>query len=208
MRTIIKAALAGAALLAFAGCTHNSSTPNPGQKGPGQYQQIERLSRPAIKEAFETFANHDQTNRSTPTSDAGMSTAIQTFMGPPSSGGVANRSAAIGNFVVAVLIPDEMQADLSKTVAGCGTPNAPCGAYLGHETGGATGTTFGGRWLNDDTIKTSLNVIFGNTVPVLSGGTIPDDHNESWCLTDHNLSNGEGTFQSYANTFPYVNTPY
>ena len=171
-----------------------------------QYQQIERLSRPAIKEVFEAFANHDATNRSAPTNDTGLQTAIATFLGSPGSGGVANRSQAISNVIVAILIPDEMKADLSQTVAGCGAANAPCGAYLGVETAGATGSKFGGRWLNDDTVKTSLGIIFGNTVPAL--GLAPDDGNESWCLTDDNLSNGEGTFQSYSGTFPYVNAPY
>jgi hypothetical protein len=199
--------LTGAALAALAGCGGNTvGNQLPPNRTVAQYQQIERLSRPAIKEAFEAFANHDQTNRSAPTNDGALQTAIQTFLGPPASGGVANRSTAISNFIVSVLIPDEMKVDLSQTVAGCGPPNAPCAAYLGVETGGATGSKFGGRWLNDDTIKTSLGIIFGNTVPALGGA--PDDGNESWCLSDDNLSNGEGNFQSYGNTFPYVNQPY
>jgi hypothetical protein len=192
-----------ATVLALSGC--NSTSALPGSH-PKQYQQIERLSRPAIKEAFEAFANHDQTNRSAPTNDSVLQNAITTFLGPPASGGVANRSAATANFIVSVLIPDEMKVDLSQSVAGCGPANAPCAAYLGVETGGATGSKFGGRWLNDDTIKTSLGVIFGNTVAALGGA--PDDGDESWCLSDDNLSNGEGTFQAYSNTFPYVNTPY
>ena len=192
-------------ILASAGCNGNTSTIN-GNNQPAQYQQIERLSRPAIKEAFQSFANHDQTNRSAPTADGALKSAITTFLGPPASGGVANRSAATANFIVSVLIPDEMKVDLSQTVTGCGAPNAPCAAYLGVETGGATGSRYGGRWLNDDTIKTSLGVIFGNTVAALGGA--PDDGNESWCLSDDNLSKGEGTFQSYGATFPYVNTPY
>lgn len=205
MRTIsLPLALAGAAALAFAGCSASSTSGTP--SNAAQYQQIERLSRPAIKEVFEAFANHDTTNRSVPTNDAELQNSITTFLGSPGSGGVANRSQAIANVIVSILIPDEMKADLSQTVAGCGTANTPCGAYLGVETGGATGSKFGGRWLNDDTIKTSLGVIFGNTVPAL--GLAPDDHNESWCLTDDNLSNGEGTFQTYSNTFPYVNAPY
>jgi hypothetical protein len=205
MRTIsISLTLASAALLAFAGCSSSStSTTTP---SAAQYQQIERLSRPAIKEVFEAFANHDTTNRSAPTNDTELQNSITTFLGAPGSGGVANRSAAISAVIVSILIPDEMKADLSQTVAGCGPANAPCGAYLGVETGGATGSKFGGRWLNDDTVKTSLGIIFGNTVPAL--GLAPDDGNESWCLSDQNLSSGEGTFQSYSNTFPYVNSPY
>ncbi len=205
MRTIsLPLALAGAVALAVAGCSASSTSGTPSNST--KYQQIERLSRPAIKEAFETFANHDTTNRSVPTNDAELQNSIATFLGSPGSGGVANRSQAISNVIVSILIPDEMKAGLSQTVAGCGTANTPCGAYLGVETGGATGSKFGGRWLNDDTIKTSLGIIFGNTVPAL--GLAPDDDNESWCLTDDNLSNGEGQFQSYGNTFPYVNAPY
>lgn len=204
--SLIKIAAVGALMLVFAGC--NTSASNGPNTPPTveQYVQIERLSRPAIKEAFEAFANHDQTNRSAPTNDTALQSAITTFLGPPASGGVANRSMATSNFIVSVLIPDEMKVDLSQTVAGCGTANTPCAAYLGVETAGATGSTFGGRWLNDDTIKTSLGIIFGNTVAALGGA--PDDGNETWCLTNDNLSNGEGTFQSYSTTFPYVNTPY
>lgn len=209
MRTLLKSLILSGGLLAAVGCNGNAPNiigPNPISQGPAQYQQVERLARPAIKEVFENWQSHDGTNRSAPTNDTALKSAVATFM--TSSGG-ANRSAAIANFISSVLFPDEIAADLSKTVAGCGSANAPCGAYLGVETGGATGNKFGGRWLNDDTIKTSLGLIFGPTVPALSGGTIPDDNKESWCLTDQNLStSGEGAFQSYSATFPYVNTPY
>jgi hypothetical protein len=205
-KNLIAAAFACAALAAFAGCNTKSALAPPIIPPPAQYHQIERLSRPAIKEVFEAFANHDATNRSAPTNDSGLSSAITTFLGPPSSGGVANRSAAISSFILGVLIPDEMKVDLSQTVSGCATANTPCAAYLGVETGGATGNKFGGRWLNDDTIKTSLGIIFGKTVPALGGA--PEDGHEAWCLTNDNLSSGEGTFQSYSNAFPYVNTPY
>jgi hypothetical protein len=165
---------------------------------------MERLARPAIKEAFQNWQSHDATNRSAPTNDSGLQQAIVNFTT------AIGRDANHANTLAAILIPDEIQADLSKSVAGCGTPNAPCGAYLGVETNGATGSTFGGRWLNDDTIKLSLNVIFGSTLSDL--GLIADDHKELWCLSDDNLASGspvgEGTFQSYGNTFPYVNTPY
>jgi hypothetical protein len=207
MRIILRSLALGAALLAAVGCNGTSANiithQNP--PAPAQYQQVERLGRPAIKEAFQNWQEHDKTNRSAPRNDTALKSAVATFMTSPAG---ANRSSAIAAFVSTVLFPDEIEADLGQTVSGCGAANAPCGAYLGTETGGATGSTFGGRWLNDDTIKTSLGVIFGGTVPALSGGSIPDDGHESWCLTDHNLSSGEGTFQSYGNTFPYVNTPY
>jgi hypothetical protein len=196
---ITTAAALTALLFAAAGCSHSSSSPLPPQAQT--YKQIERLSRPAIKEAFESFANHDATNRSTPTSDATLQTAVSGFMT-----GVAGRDAATTTALSGILFPDEMKADMSVNLPIGGSPAGRYGAYLGIETGGFTGNTFGGRWLNDDTIKTSLGAIFGNTLAAL--GVVPDDGHESWCLTDDNLSNGEGTFQSYGATFPYVNAPY
>ena len=199
---IVSSALALSTLFA-AGCTHYNALPSYG--GAPVYKQIERLSRPAIKEAFESWQNHDQTNRSTPTNDAELQQSIVTFTE------AAGRDANHANTLAAILIPDEMQADMSQMVAGCSTANSPCGAYLGIETGGATGSKFGGRWLNDDTIKISLNAIFGSTLSDL--GLVADDGKELWCLTDDNLASGgetggEGTFQSYGNAFPYVNAPY
>jgi len=185
--------------VAIVGCSSSSTSsptiPNPHQKTV--YRQIERLSRPAVKEAFEDFTNHDQSNRTTPTQDTLLHDSVVTFMET-----AAGRDATTSTTLASILTPDEMRADLSQTVAGCGTPNAPCGAYLGVETGGATGNTFGGRWLNDDTIDISLGAIFGNTLSAL--GVVPDDHNESPCLTTDNV----GPAQAYSATFPYVNTPY
>jgi hypothetical protein len=184
--------------IAAAACSTSTSAPTIQPPHPKTvYRQIERLSRPAIKEAFENFSNHDQSNRSAPTQDTLLHDSIVTFMET-----AAGRDATTSTTLATILTPDEMQADLSQNVAGCGTPNAPCGAYLGVETGGATGNTFGGRWLNDDTIDISLGAIFGNTLSAL--GVVPDDHHESPCLTTDNV----GTAQAYAATFPYVNTPY
>jgi len=151
--------------LAAAGCSTNSSSPPPQQHAA--YQQIERLARPAVKEVFENFANHDQTNRTTPKQDSLLQNSIVTFMETD-----AGRDAATSTALGGILTPDEMQADLSKSVAGCGNPNSPCGAYLGVETGGATGDTFGGRWLNDDVVDISLGAIFGNTLAALGDNTL------------------------------------
>ena len=193
-------ALVAAATLALAGCGSGTATSSPVISQPkptAVYRQIERLSRPAVKEAFENFANHDQSNRTAPTQDTLLHDSIVTFMET-----AAGRDVATSTTLAAILTPDEMKADLSQTVAGCGTPNVPCGAYLGVETAGATGDTFGGRWLNDDTIDISLGAIFGNTLAAL--GVVPDDHHESPCLTTDNVP----AAQAYGATFPYVNTPY
>jgi Domain of unknown function (DUF4331) len=201
MRISIARATALAMLSIVAvGCSHNTSAaPRPPRTQV--YQQIERLSRPAIKEVFESFANHDATNRSTPNNDSTLQTAVTGFMT-----GVAGRDTATTTALAGILFPDEVKADMSVNLPAGGSPAGQYGAYLGIETGGATGNTFGGRWLNDDVVKISLGAIFGNTLSAL--GVVPDDGHESWCLSDQNLSNGEGTFQSYGNTFPYVNAPY
>lgn len=193
-KTVLSTVLIAGIALVAAGCNNGTSiTPVSGQV----YQQIERLSRPAVKEATEMFVNHDATNRSAPTNDALLQQSIVNFTET-----VAGRSPQWANALASILIPDEMKADLSVTVSGCGTPNAPCAAYLGVESGGATGNKFGGRWLNDDAIDIDLGALFGNTLSAL--GVVPDDGHESPCLTTDNV----GPAQTYRNTFPYVNAPY
>lgn len=155
----------------------------------GAWTQIERLGRPAVKEAFEAYDSHDRTNRSTPTDDPLLPDDIYTFTTT-----VAGRSPAIAKVLKAVLIPDEISADLSQT----GVP----AAYLGVETGGATGSKFGGRGLSDDIIDISLGAIFGDTIPALK--LAPDDGKESPALESDHV----GPHQTYGKTFPYLNAPY
>lgn len=176
----------------LAGCNGGGSSsaiqPTPLQStGPSsaQYLQIERLARPAVKEAFEAYARHDQTNRSSPYADPILPGDINSFMTQ-----VAGRSPQIAQVVQAVLIPDEMVADLSQT--------ANDGAYLGVETGGVTGNKFGGRGLDNDVIATSLSVVFGNTIAAL--GLAPDDGKESPCLSNDNVAYDK----TPNNTFPYL----
>ena len=87
-----------------------------------------------------------------------------------------------------------MLADLSQTGVKA--------AYLGAETGGATGSKFGGRGLNDDVIDISLGAIFGNTIPALK--LAPDDGKESKCLTTDNVGPGGHHF---TDAFPYIGAP-
>jgi hypothetical protein len=108
---------------------------------------------------------------------------------------VAGRSDATANILKAVLIPDEMSADLSQTGVKA--------AYLGAETGGATGSKFGGRGLSDDVIDISLGAIFGPTISALK--LAPDDGKESKCLTSDNVGPGG---HHYLDRFPYVGKPY
>ncbi len=122
---------------------HDSAVHSPHGPTPSAYQQIELLSRPAVKEAFESFADHDHDqSQSNPTTTRRFKV---TSSASPKH--VAGRSATTANTLKAVLYPNEMQVDLSSSATTAG--------YLGVETGGKVGTTFGGRGLTDDTIGTS-----------------------------------------------------
>ena len=126
------------AMMALAGCGGGDNN------GATTYTQVDRLARPVVNEVFATVANnrHQVNDTDNPTDDSKsgkLTDDIQSFMV-----GTAGRSQATTDVVKAVLIPDVMKADLSKTgVAG----------YLGVETGGATGSTFGGRKLSDDCVR-------------------------------------------------------
>ena len=177
----------GLAAIALAGCSGSGD----GGGGTKTYTQVDRLARPAVNEVFATVANnrHQTNDQDNPTDDhAQLSNDIQTFMT-----GTAGRSQAITDVTKAVLVPDVMVADLSS-----GTK----AAYLGVETGGATGGTFGGRDLHDDVVDTSLGVIFGDTVPKL--GLAPDDGKEIPALTTDNVGFGAKHFSS---AFPYLGAP-
>jgi hypothetical protein len=164
-----------------------TSTPN----GNGQYTQIDRLARPAINELFATVANnrHEVNDEDSPPNDVNqLKNDIDGFLISP-----ANRSPQIRAVIESVLVPDMLTADVSQSGSA---------AYLGVETGGATGSKFGGRALTDDVIKTSLGIVFGNTIPGL--GLAPDDNNEVPTLTDDHVGPGGKHFLS---TFPYLGNP-
>jgi hypothetical protein len=183
----------GAMVLAGAiigGCTSNAATNPPigptSPPGATVYKQIELLSRPAVKEAFEAFEDHNKTNRSEPYSDPVLQGSIESFT-------LMFRKKSTADVLAAVLYPNVMKADLSQ--------NLTTASYLGYETGGATGSKWGGRALDDDVIDISLGAIFGNTVSAL--GLAPDDHKEAPCLTTDNVDYDK----SNTATFPYVQSP-
>jgi Domain of unknown function (DUF4331) len=184
-------ALAGAVI---GGCTSNSVGFTPGNGGGGgspppgtaSYQQIELLSRPAVKEVFEAFASHDTTNRAEPYNDPTLQGMILSFS-------ELFRDKTTSQTLQAVLYPNVMKVDLSQ--------NTTTASYLGYETGGATGSKFGGRALADDVVDISLGALFGNTLSAL--GLIPDDHKEAPCLTTDNVAYDK----SNTSTFPYVQSP-
>jgi len=172
-------------------------TPISSGVAPASFIQMERLGRPAIKEVFQQFNNHDNTNRTSPyalpLASQSLSQEISSFAQQS-----VGRSAATAAVLQAVLIPDALEADLSQTGGS---------AYLGVETGGATGSKFGGRGLLDDIVAIDAGALFGNTVAAL--GLAPDDGKEIPCLSNdnvppnaaaHNITPGGG--------FPYVGTPF
>jgi hypothetical protein len=184
---LVAVALAGAVI---GGCSSSSvlspiSRPTNPPAGT-TYKQIELLSRPAVKEAFEMFEDHNKTNRSEPYADPVLKSQIKSFS-------LMFRSKKTADTLQAVLYPNVMKADLSQ--------NTSKAAYLGYETGGATGSKYGGRALDDDVIDISLGALFGNTLSALS--LIPDDHKEAPCLTTDNVAYDK----SNTTTFPYVQAP-
>ncbi|HVA28988.1 MAG TPA: DUF4331 family protein [Candidatus Baltobacteraceae bacterium] len=190
---LIGALVGGICAVTFAACTGGGGTGSPiisqtTTPISSKYVQIELLSRPAVKEAFENFADHDATNRTEPYNDPTLQGEIGTFTTT-----AAGRSAATAAALQSILYPNEMVADLSQT--------ATTGSYLGVETGGATGSKFGGRSLTDDTIAISLGALFGNTLSAL--GVVPDDGKESPCLTNDNVAATNVTTA----TFPYAQAP-
>jgi hypothetical protein len=155
------------------------------------FMQRDRLANPVVNEVLATVANdrHKINDEAIPTEDPNeLANDIQSFMT-----GTAGRSQAITDVVKAVLVPDTMKADLSK--------NGPA-AYLGVETNGATGGTFGGRKLQDDVVDISLGVVFGTTISDL--GLAPDDGNAIATLTSDNVDAGG---KQFTNTFPYIGAP-
>ena len=189
---LVALALAGAIV---GGCSSGSSAFNPQlrltQSEPAggttvAYHQIELLSRPAVEEAFELFEDHNTTNRSEPYADPVLRGQIKSFS-------EMFRSKKWAETLQAILYPNVMKADLSQ--------HTTKAAYLGYETGGATGSKFGGRALDDDIIDISLGAIFGNTLSAL--GVIPDDHQEAPCLALDNVAYDKNN----TTTFPYIQAP-
>ena len=172
----------------LAGCGGGNDNNNNGAQ---TFTQQERLARPVVNEVLATVAErrHRVNNTINPTQDASqLQNDIRGFMKFP-----AGRSDQIANVVATVLVPDVMTADL--------TQSGPA-AYLGVETGGATGGKFGGRKLTDDVVDTSLGVIFGTTVSDL--GLAPADGKQIPTLTSDNVGAGG---HSYSSSFPYLQAP-
>ncbi len=181
------------------------------------YTQVERLARPAVKEATEDFKLHDITNKSDILDDQVLADSIKAFVMRPKPTG-AGRSEAIANALVHTLIPDTITADLAaagparylavETNGKSGFPIAviravpPAGIYGIKKALGDPYRHFGGRDLASPVIDLSLGAIFGSLVPKL--GLAPEDNRETPCLTSDNTTPAA---KHTTNTFPYVGAP-
>lgn len=205
----------GALGLALTACGNSSSGPNRNLPHPttsgyatpqptnpttptGTYTQIELLSRPAVKEVFEQFNDHKTTN------------AVEPYAGSPSDPLQAEikstedtlrpantgKGTDYGATLQTILYPNEYAVNLADTSGKA--------AYLGVETGGATGSKFGGRDPNDDVVDISLGALFGNTLSAL--GVLADDGEENNCLSAENVS--QDPSQVKTSTFPYLAAPH
>jgi hypothetical protein len=196
--TAFALSLAGVLFSACGGGGNNSVTSVPQTKTAASYIQIERLARPAIKEVFEPFNDHKLSNAVEPyagsPSDPMPADIVGTedYVRPPNT----TAGTDYGKTLETILYPDEYAVDLSQTGVSA--------AYLGVETGGATGSKFGGRGLTDDVVDISLGALFGNTLSAL--GVTADDHEENNCLSKENLT--QRASQAGTATFPYLSAPH
>ena len=152
------------------------------------------LSRPAVKELFEKFVDHQVTNAAEPYADATLQGEIQTLtdaLRPPNT----TAGSDYGRALASILYPNEMTADLSQTGVA---------SYLGVETGGATGGKFGGRAVTDDVIDISLGAVFGGTLAALH--VQPEDNEENACISTDNVA--QNATQKPTVSFPYLATPH
>ena len=179
----------------------------------GQWQQVERLGRPAVKEATEAFRNHDATNRASLTDDAVLARSIRNYMIH-----TAGRSAAVADAAVKVLIPDHIEADLSQpgparylAVETNGKSGFPIGIIRVVPPDGIEGIKkalgdpyrqFGGRDPQSPVVDLSLGAIYGSLIPKL--GLAPEDNRETDCLTSDNTTPAA---KHPLGRFPYLGDP-
>jgi len=191
----------------FAGCGGGSTvlTPPP-PLGPGaKYIQIERLSRPAIKEVFEPFQHHQKSNGIEPYADTTIKTDIHDTEDAIRYGTTTPSGADYGAALQGILYPDEYTVNLSG-----GNPSMTTQGEYFLSTETSKGADFGGRAPNDDVIDLELGILFGNTIPAL--GLAPDDGKENTCLSSQNIAGpgvygGQNARKTATATFPYFPTP-
>ena len=188
-------AISGGLGIGLAACGNNGSTvlTPPPPPTTTTYYQIERLSRPAIKEVFESFNNHKTSNGLEPYDNANdplfaSIKATEDFLRPPK--GTIDYGAALQG----IFYPDKIAVNLAQT------GNA---SYLGVELNsvapGAFPASFGGRYPTDDVVGLSLAAAFGGALSPVLG----EDNEENNCLAAENL-NPSTAGPIPTGTFPYL----
>ncbi len=220
VRSLSIACAASLALAALAACS-NDPTVNPnGTDTSGSqilFQQVDRIGKPGIKMLYVSYASHIPYNQGTPKNDpANFGSTISTAV----TSAPAGRSAAIGSFVSALLLPDALIGDLSNTSGRASYLGWETSGQLSFDCNGLPGTAFGGRALTDDVVNATLGITFGNlaTSAVLTAGTPnvgasppPDDGNEkngtggTPNLTNQGVACGNKGI--LMNQFPYLGDP-
>jgi hypothetical protein len=197
-KAIVTLASLGTLSLGLGGCNTSTTHLTPSSPVPGSYVQIERLSRPAIKEVFEPFQAHQKSNAVEPYADPTIQAdiiATEDALRAPNT--VAGTD--YGKTLASVLYPDEYTVILNGP--------APSGAdpyYFLSEI--ADKGAFGGRAPNDDVIDLELGILFGNTLSALK--VTPDDQEENTCLSSQNIGGYGKAVEDPAKltvaTFPYL----
>ena len=204
MRNLITSlASVATASIVLAGCGTSGTvhlTPPP---TVATYVQIERLSRPAIKEVFEPFQDHQKSNAVEPYADTTIANdivATENALRPPN----AAKGTNYGTTLKSVLYPDEYTVNLAGA-----TPSGADPYYFLSEI--ADPGAFGGRAPNDDVIYLELNTLFGPLLSELHAAT--DDNEEDRCLMSQNIGGvgvpgGQNTGKLATAKFPYLATPH
>ncbi len=197
--TTIATSLAALGLgFGFAGCGNNGGVTLTPPPPPGQhtYVQIERLSRPVIKEVFEPFQDHQKSNAVEPYADPTIFADIAKTEDAVRYGpnGPAAGTPDYGAKLQTILYPDEYSVNLAGGAPGGNDPEY----FLSNEVEQA----FGGRAPNDNVIDLELGILFGRTVAAL--GLAPDDNKENTCLSSQNIAGGEDPSKKTSTTFPYL----
>ncbi len=195
--------------LGLAACSNNGGdvhlqpgpTPTPPNSGPGpvQYTQIERLSRPVIKEVFEPFQDHQKSNVAEPYADAtiqGDIVATENALRPPT--GTTN----FGTALATVLYPDEYTVNLAGTAPTAATLGE---SFLSNEL--TNGAAFGGRAPNDNVIDLELAALFGNALVKVPVPGLGEDNEENNCLSSQNITGGLPAGKQSTGAFPYLPGP-
>ena len=165
-----------------------------------QYTQIERLSRPAIKEVFESFQQHQISNGVEPYNDTTIQNAIKTTEDtarPPNSA----KGTDYGMALQSVLYPDQYLVNLNGTAPASGAADPEL--FLSAEVDGSS--AFGGRAPNDDVIALELGALFGKTLSEIPALGVADDGEENNCLQAQNVV--QASTQASTTTFPYLPAP-